>query len=222
MLLNAIRTAKQPVALTGAGISAPSGVPTFTSLWKGQPVRDFLSRTYRERDPVGFLELYCHMEAWCDAEPNAAHRTLACHAVPIITQNVDGLHQKAGAKRVIELHGSLRTVRCAACGRHSPARDMCRMLRPLLSSGDSEAVLSAFRCGCGGELDTDVVLYGDAVRGLSEATELLSGCDLLLVIGTSLETYPAAALPDLARRHGARVLIENTDCVAALSEKENE
>ena len=76
-MLDALRAAAHPVALTGAGISAPSGVPTFQSLWKGRPIRDFLGRSYYERDPIGFFALYCAMEAWCRAEPNAAHRALA-------------------------------------------------------------------------------------------------------------------------------------------------
>ena len=218
-MLDALRAAAHPVALTGAGISAPSGVPTFQSLWKGRPIRDFLGRSYYERDPIGFFALYCAMEAWCRAEPSAAHRALAALGVPVITQNIDGLHQKAGSKRVIELHGNLRRVFCTRCGREQNAQAFCERLRPHYAAGDDEAVRTALKCpACGGRMDTDVVLYGDAVRGLEEADALLRRCDLLAVIGTSLETYPAAALPDLARRYGARVMLENRDCLAALSD----
>ena len=218
-MLDAIRAAKRPVALTGAGISAPSGVPTFQTLWKGRPVREFLGRDYFERDLAGFLELFCHMERWCDAEPNAAHLALAREGVRVITQNIDGLHQKAGSERVIELHGSLRIVRCTACGKEVPAKRACAEIRPLIAAGDREGARSSFRCACGGPLDIDVVLYGDPVRGIAEAADTVAGCDLLLVIGTALEVYPAASLPDIAREYGAGVLIENTDCIAALTER---
>ncbi len=217
-MLAAIRAARRPVALTGAGISAPSGVPTFQSRWKGRPVRDFLGRDYLARDPVGFFELYCAMEQWCDAAPNEAHRALARHKVPVITQNIDGLHQKAGSAEVIELHGNLRIVRCAKCGREGTAKAFCAALRPLYAAGDVDAIRRALRCPCGGAMDVDVVLYGDAVRDMDRAAEWIERCDLLLVIGTSLTTYPAAALPDLARRHGARVMTEDADCVRALTE----
>lgn len=216
-MLDAISRAKRPVALTGAGISAPSGVPTFQSQWKGRPVRDFLGRDYFRSDPVGFFELYCTMEDWCRAAPNAAHAALAREKVPVITQNIDGLHQRAGSKDVIELHGNLRNILCPKCGRVLPAESFCQALRPLYAAGDVEAIRKRLRCKCGGPLDVDVVLYGDAVRGMQEAVTLIERCDLLVVIGTSLETYPAAALPDIARRKGARVLVEDQDCIAALS-----
>lgn len=217
-MLEALKKAKHPVALSGAGISAPSGVPTFQGLWKGRPIRDFLGRDYYRRDPVGFFELYCSMEQWCQAQPNAAHMALAAHHVPVITQNIDGLHQKAGSERVIELHGNLRNIFCTKCGATFPAHALCETLRPLYAAGDTDAVKKALACPhCGGKLDIDVVLYGDAVQSMEEAVDLLEACDLLLVIGTSLETYPAAALPDIARRHGARVMLEDRDCIKALS-----
>ncbi len=212
----ALRRAKRPHVLTGAGISAPSGVPTFQSSWKGRPIRSFLGRDYLERDPVGFFELYCSMEAWTRVEPNEAHRALARLGIPVITQNIDGLHQKAGSREVIELHGNLRSLVCRRCGKTVDAAPVCGRLRPLYEQGAPKAaVLEALRCTCGGRYDPDVVLYGDAVRGISEAWEMTERCDLLLVIGTSLETYPAAALPDVARSAGIPVVIENRDCVGA-------
>ena len=216
-MLTAARSAAFPVALTGAGISAPSGLPTFQADWKGRPIRDFLSREYFASDPYGFFELYCAMEAWGRAEPNAAHQALARLKLPVITQNIDGLHQKAGSSRVVELHGNLRNLLCPACGATMPAGPVCQALRPLYAAGDKSGVLRLLRCACGGALNVDVVLYGDAVRGLPEASSWLNRCDLLLVIGTSLQTYPAALLPDIARRNGARVLIEDRDCIGALS-----
>lgn len=216
-MLDAIRNAACPVALTGAGISAPSGVPTFQSRWKGRPVRDFLGRDYFAHDPMGFFELYCAMEAWCHAVPNAAHRALADHGLAVITQNIDGLHQQAGSRYVVELHGNLRLLLCARCGQRFAAEAFCAMLRPLYEKGATEEIQNRLHCECGGRIDVDVVLYGDAVRGMDSAADLLSRCDLLVVIGTSLETYPAAMLPDVARKGGAKVLIEKNDCVAALT-----
>lgn len=221
-MLDALREAKRPVALTGAGISAPSGVPTFQTDWKGRPVRDFLGRDTYRHDPVEFFELFCSMEAWCRAEPNAAHLALAGLSVPVITQNIDGLHQKAGSKRVIELHGNLRRMICRSCGHRASAEDFCHALRPLYGVKDHNGILQAIQCPrCGARMDTDVVLYDDPVRGLEEAVDLLMDADLLVVIGTSLQTYPAAALPDIVRERGRRVLVEDHDCIAALTEQES-
>lgn len=221
-MLTEICRAKSPVALTGAGISAPSGVPTFQGSWKKRPIRDFLGRDYYVDDSIGFFELFCAMEAWCHVEPNAAHEALAAYGVPVITQNIDGLHQKAGSHQVIELHGSLRTVHCRQCGKVIMAETFCNCLRPLYEAGRQAEVDAALHCGCGALLDTDIVLYGDAVRGLAQAQAWLMDCDLLVVIGTSLETYPAAALPDFARRYGAQVIIEDEDCIRALTEQERQ
>lgn len=218
-MLDAIVKARHPLALTGAGISAPSGIPTFDMPYRGRPVRNFLGRDYYHRDPYGFFELFCLMEGWCHAEPNAAHRALADHGVRVVTQNIDGLHQRAGSVSddVIELHGSLRTVLCPACGRTSSAEALCETLRPLYAQSDQASVLSVLRCPCGAMLDMDVVLYGDAVRGFERAVDWLMQADLLLIIGTLLEVYPAAALPQIARERGVFTLMENQDCIAALA-----
>jgi len=214
---NMVRMAKNPVALTGAGISAPSGIPTFQGTWKGQPIRDFLSRDYFCTDYVGFFELFCEMVDWCDKEPNPAHKALAALNIPIITQNVDGLHEKSGAKEVYPMHGTLHTVHCVKCGRRQRASELAAKLRPLYKNGDRAEILKALRCPhCGGGIDTDVVMYGDSVRYLNEAMELSRKADLMLVIGTSLVTYPAAALPKIARANGAKIVMINEDCVGAL------
>lgn len=212
-----IRNARHPVALTGAGISAPSGIPTFQGKWKGRPIRDFLSREFFDSHTEEFFELFITMCGWCDKEPNEAHRALAALGIPVITQNVDGLHEKAGTKTVYPLHGTLRTVHCAKCGKKRSAKEFADELRPCYEANDMNAVRKKLHCPeCGGDMDVDVVLYGDNIRNLYEAIELSSNADVMLVIGTSLSTYPAAALPDIAHKRGARVIVINDDCVSAL------
>ncbi len=203
-----VLSAKRPVALTGAGISAPSGIPTFQGTWRGRPIRDFLSRDFFEAHPRQFFELYCEMVSWCRKEPNPAHLQLAKWGLPIITQNIDGLHHKAGGKgEILELHGTLRHVACRRCGRTMDAEAFAAKF---LRDGD-------YHCPCGQTWDTDVVLYGDAVRHLDRAWALAQSCDVMLVVGTSLTTYPAAALPDAARQSGARVIEVNDDCIGRLT-----
>lgn len=217
-----VASARMPVALTGAGISAPSGIPTFQGNWKGRPIRDFLSREFFERHPVDFFELFADMVDWCAKEPNPAHQRLAQWGLPIITQNIDGLHHKAGKGEILELHGTLRTVHCNRCGQELPAQALAQRLRPAYAAEDRVAAGRLIRCGCGAVWDTDVVLYGDPVRHLERAFELASQCDLMLVVGSSLTTYPAASLPEVARERGARVVLINDDCVGRLSEEGEE
>lgn len=211
-----IRSAVRPVALTGAGISAPSGIPTFQGSYRGRPMRDFLTRGYMMDNPVDFFELYCDMVDWSSKEPNAAHRALHELNVRVITQNIDGLHAKAGSTDALELHGSLRFVLCHNCGWQQDAPAFAERFRQALGESRPRA-LSALACPvCGRMIDTDVVLYSDAVRHLDEAWDLAASSDMFLVIGTSLVTYPAAALPDVARQAGAEIVMINDDCIAAL------
>ena len=212
-----VRAARFPVALTGAGISAPSGIPTFEGTWKGRPIRDFLSRDYFNAHPEGFFELYMDMVSWCRKPVNAAHRKLVEWDLPVITQNIDGLHTRAGSRRVIEMHGTLSQVVCRRCGRRMAAEAFVERIRPAFASGDSKAMRQAIRCDCGKIFDTDVVLYGDSVHGVEEAWALAEQCDLMLVVGTSLTTYPAAMLPEVAARHGAEIILANDDCIAQLT-----
>lgn len=206
-----VLAAKRPVALTGAGISAPSGIPTFQGSWRGRPIRDYLTRDYFERHPKEFFDLYCEMVSWCQKPANAAHIKLAEWGMPIITQNIDGLHHKAGGNNeILELHGTLRHLICRRCKNTMPSEQFAR---EFAQSGN-------FNCPCGARWDTDVVLYGDAVRHLDRAWDLAGDCDLMLVVGTSLTTYPAAALPDAARQAGARIIMVNDDCVGQLTDNQ--
>jgi NAD-dependent deacetylase len=214
------------VAFTGAGISAESGIPTFRDpggIWDRFDPSEFgtwdglmgLAMT-RPDALASFLAELRRMFA--AAAPGAAHVALARLEAggildAVVTQNVDGLHQAAGSHRVVELHGSFSRTVCLMCGgRDDVARD------ELLANLDRAVVglRSAFvaslasllpRCWrCEGPVRPDFVAFGDAVQDFPEAEDLVRECRVLLVVGTSGEVYPAAALPDEARSSGATVI----------------
>ncbi len=206
--------ARAGLALTGAGISAESGIPTFRGeggLWstydpiKVATIDSFLEdpKTYwtvaRERGP-----------AVISAEPNPGHYALARmeqagHLIAVATQNTDGLHQDAGSERVIELHGSGRNVQCLDCGTREPRRDVQARLEFQMPP----------RCRvCGGMfLKPTVVLFGEPmpVAEVEEAMELAREADVMLVVGTSLAVYPAAEIPVVAANSGATLIIVNAE-----------
>ena len=208
-----LRGGRLNVALTGAGISTESGLPDFRSkggLWAGvDPTRVASASAFR-RDPDAFYAFYrTRLDTLAHALPNAAHRALArleaMRAVHlVVTQNVDGLHQQAGTREVVEVHGNLREARCAGCGAVSPIGDMAGALREGMRP----------RCvRCGGLLRPNVVLFEEMLpaRAYERAEAACRECDVLLVVGSSLEVYPVAGLPSLAREHGARLIIVNRD-----------
>ena len=200
------------VALTGAGISTPSGIPDFRSpgsgLWeKANPmlVASFLAFRLR---PHAFYEWARPLaEQLLKAEPNPAHRALAeleemGLLKAIITQNIDGLHQRAGSGRVLELHGHMREATCLKCHKVVPTQGM---IEKFLETGEIP------RCQCGGVLKPNVVLFGERLprRALLEAWGEAERCDLMLVAGSSLEVAPASEIPLVALRYGARLIIVN-------------
>lgn len=201
------------VALTGAGISTPSGIPDFRSersgMWKHADPLEVASlwgfHDHPERFYAWFRPL---MSKAMRATPNSAHRALARmeaagRLMAVVTQNIDSLHQQAGSRCVFELHGHTRTATCLGCGGHVDAGPL---LRAVLD------VLPPPACaGCGGLLKPDVILFGEPLpydtvtRSQAEALR----CDVMLVAGTSLEVMPAADLPLLARRRGAKLVLVN-------------
>jgi len=202
------------VAFTGAGVSTASGVPDFRSpggIWS----------RYR---PVTIQELVASEEArrsywrykketyrdFAAARPNAAHHALARlesegRLAAVITQNIDGLHQEAGSRAVLELHGTNRRVACLACGRSYAAA----LIQDRLLAGCEVPTCDA----CGGMLKSATVSFGQPLPRdvLAEAWRLASACDLLLVLGSSLVVQPAAALPEIAAAAGAAVVIVNRE-----------
>jgi NAD-dependent deacetylase len=214
----ALGAAKSVVALTGAGISAESGVPTFrgaAGLWREYHPEDLATPDAFRRDPRLVWEWYLwRRRAIAHAQPNRGHLVLARfeRALPgftLLTQNVDGLHQRAGSQRPIELHGNIWTARCTRCGSLvdqglAPGADADTI--PL-----SPADLPA--CDCGALLRPDVVWFGEALDPdrVDRASAASRACDLMLVIGTSAIVYPVAGFPALARAAGAMVVEINVD-----------
>lgn len=174
-------------------------------------MRDFLSREYFKADPLGFFELFSEMATWPSREPNEAHRALSRLGISVITQNIDGLHQKAGSSGVIELHGNVAELCCRNCGHREDSR-------LLVGAMPDELDRLVYCRHCNSLFDVDVVLYGDPLRQWEQAVSEASRADLFLVVGSSLTTYPANQLPKLAERVGARVIVVNEDCERVFAE----
>ncbi len=190
--IEAIRTRKprRVVAFTGAGVSADSGIPTFRGpqgLWKSFRAEDLATPGAFDRDPVLVWEWYEWRRGLIrNAQPNAAHVAIAhLPDTVVVTQNVDGLHARAGARDVIELHGNIFRVRCVRERKRSVREEPFDQLPP--------------RCECGSLLRPDVVWFGEMLpeEALARASAAVMGADLLLVIGTSGVVYPAAGLVSL-------------------------
>ncbi len=205
--------AKRAVALTGAGHSTPSGIPDFRSpgsgLWTQVNPEEVASIEAFHRDPEAWYAWY-HQRGtmFLNAEPNPAHHALAeieemGLLKAVITQNIDGLHQKAGSKRVIELHGNTREAVCLNCGDLIPAALLWERY---------VQERQAPRCQrCRGMMKPNVILFGEMLpeEAIDAAWEEARICDLMLIAGTSLEVTPAAHLPLIARRSGAKLVIVN-------------
>lgn len=213
MAANLIAQAKHAVALTGAGVSTPSGIPDFRTPGSG---------LWEQADPMsvasiwGFIERPQAFYDWVrpltvlmqTAKPNPAHLALAdlenlgwIHA--IITQNIDDLHRLAGSRRVLEVHGHMREATCIRCYHLAPGR-------PLMEKFIADGIIPTCEV-CGGIMKPNVVLFGEMlpVSIMYEAEQEAKSCDLMLIAGSSLEVAPAADLPLLARKNGARLIIVN-------------
>lgn len=197
------------VILTGAGVSAESGVPTFRGpdgLWEGHRVEDVATPEAFRRDPVLVQRFYdARRAALGRVEPNAAHRALARLDAEwpgdmlLVTQNVDDLHERAGSTRLIHMHGRLKSAWCLACDRRHPWEGS------LLDGPECPA------CGSAGHMRPDIVWFGEMPYAMGAIEDALLGCDLFVSIGTSGNVYPAAGFVDLARHAGARTVELNLD-----------
>jgi NAD-dependent deacetylase len=209
-----IRNARSCVALTGAGTSAESGIPTFRGeggLWRQYDPVKVASIEYFMADPSAYWEVSkSRGSVALAARPNAGHHALAVleasgHLVAVATQNTDGLHQDAGSRNVIELHGSGRTVQCLDCGN--------REARSLVQARlEVEMPPRCPRCG-GLFLKPTVVLFGEPLPqpAIQQAIAFAREADVMLVVGSSLVVYPAADLPLVALRSGAQLIILNAE-----------
>ncbi|MDR1534718.1 MAG: RNA polymerase subunit sigma [Planctomycetota bacterium] len=208
-----IRRAERIAVLTGAGVSTSAGVPDFRG-----PRGLYVTRTYDpetvfdidyfDRDPAPFYAFSRDFLALLEKiSPTPAHRFLARleaagRDIGIVTQNIDGLHQRAGSRRVYPIHGDYRTAHCRRCGRECGGDELAARLK---------ASPETPRCGCGGVVKPDVVFFGEGVRHLEESFSLAAHSDLMLVLGSSLAVHPAASLP---RHAGGEIIVVNRGEVA--------
>jgi NAD-dependent deacetylase len=201
------------VVLTGAGVSTESGIPDFRSpsgIWARYDPMEYATIDAFRRDPVKVWEFYAlRFEALKEARPNAAHEALAelerdGYVTAIVTQNIDRLHELAGSRDVIEVHGSIRTASCLACGHRVSLEEVLRML-------EHEPAPACPTCGA--TLKPDVVMFGELlpVGAIERATELARAARLLLVVGSSLAVYPVAGLPEETLATGGKLAIVNRE-----------
>jgi NAD-dependent deacetylase len=206
-LAELVRSAASVVALTGAGISVPSGIPDFrspgTGIWENVDPMEVAHIDAWRADPERFWSFYGErFQMLGDKRPNGAHEALVelerqGLLDAVITQNIDRLHRKAGTTELVEVHGSIASSSCLSCGARYALHEVVALLPGVPT------------CDCGRPLKPDVVLFGEflAEDALDRAGELAAGADLLLCIGSSLEVYPVAQLPGVTLRHGGALAI---------------
>jgi NAD-dependent deacetylase len=210
-LAQLIQESGPAVVLTGAGISVPSGIPDFrspgTGLWENVDPMEVAHIDAWRADPERFWHFYGNrFQTLEDKEPNGAHRALVELEArgkldAVITQNIDRLHRRAGTSRLIEVHGSIDTSSCLACGSTYPIAEVRARLE--------DSPVSVPHCDCGEPLKPDVVLFGEYLPAgaLEEAYAWAAGADVLLCIGSSLEVHPIAQLPGVTRQNGGAVAV---------------
>jgi NAD-dependent deacetylase len=210
-LAELIRGARSVVALTGAGVSVPSGIPDFrtpqTGLWANVDPMEVAHISVWRRDPARFWGFYGQRFAMLDGKrPNGAHLALAelerrGRLDAVVTQNIDGLHAAAGTADPIEVHGSVATASCLGCGARYPLAEVRSRL-----GADVEGIP---RCDCERPLKPDVVLFGELLpeEAIARAYALAARADVLLCAGSSLEVWPVAELPQVTLDHGGALAI---------------
>ena len=207
-----VAESKNIVFFGGAGVSTESGIPDFRSvdgLYRQKfeyPPETIISHSFYRRNPEYFFRFYREKMLPLGFEPNVTHKVLARweqegKLSAVVTQNIDGLHQKAGSRRVYELHGSV-------------LRNYCTICRKFHSAEFVKAAPGVPKCSCGGIVKPDVVLYEESLDGdtIEKSVDAIANADLLIVAGTSLTVYPAAGLIDYYR--GNRLVLINRDATA--------
>jgi NAD-dependent deacetylase len=210
-LAELVRAADSVVALTGAGISVPSGIPDFrspgTGLWSKVDPMEVAHIDVFHRDPERFWGFYGERFQTLDSKvPNRAHEILAELEQAgmldgVVTQNIDRLHGKAGSRNVVEVHGSIASSSCLRCGAGYPLDDV--------RARQAAGAAGVPRCDCGDALKPDVVLFGELLPmgAFAKAERLAASADLLLCVGSSLEVYPVAGLPEVTLGAGGKIAI---------------
>jgi NAD-dependent deacetylase len=210
-LAELVRESRSTVALTGAGISVPSGIPDFrspgTGLWENVNPMEVAHIDAFRRDPERFWSFYSkRFTALREKRPNPAHEALVelerrGLLDAVITQNIDQLHRRAGTEQLIEVHGSIATSSCLDCGASYELEDV----RSRVESDPARVP----RCSCGEALKPDVVLFGELLpeAAMQRASLLAAGADLLLCVGSSLEVYPVAGLPSITLQTGGKLAL---------------
>ncbi len=209
-LAELIRESRCTVALTGAGVSVPSGIPDFrtpeTGLWANVDPMEVAHIDVFERDPARFWSYYRpRFQSLGDKRPNAAHEALAelerrGLLEGVVTQNIDRLHRAGGSRNVVEVHGSIETSSCTRCASSFELDEV-----EALFDGDGVAICS----NCGGAVKPDVILFGELLSesAMARARDLAERAELMLCVGSSLAVHPAAGLPQLTLEHGGRLAI---------------
>jgi len=206
-----LREAQRAWALTGAGVSTPSGIPDFRGpqgLWRTHNPEEVSTIEGFRRNPQAFYAFWLwRFQSMGQAQPNPVHRFLAALEARgflrgVITQNIDGLHQRAGSRRVLEVHGHVRSASCLSCGAKYP---MGWVAEEVERTGLA-------RCSCGDLVKPDVVLFGEPLTPDFEVAQReVAEADLLFVLGTSLTVWPVAGLVPWAASRGARLIIANAE-----------
>lgn len=213
-----LKKSRRIVALTGAGSSTESGIRDFRGpdgLWKQEDPMKWAHIDAFRRDPSAYWNraIDPNRSLNFDAvEPNDGHRGVAeleqmGKVIAVITQNVDGLHQKAGSKDVVELHGTVIYAHCLTCGAQYKRSDVLKRVK----NGESPPLCT--KSGCQGILKSNTILFGEPLPqdALMRAYQLTEMCDLMLILGSSLVVYPAAQLPNVAVRCGAKLILINLE-----------
>jgi NAD-dependent deacetylase len=219
------------IVLTGAGISTESGIPDFrspTGIWAQYDPAEYATIEAFRADPVKVWSFYSlRLRVLVEAEPNDGHRALAeleraGHVSAVVTQNIDGLHQRAGSRDVTEVHGSIRSSTCLGCGASYSLAELLALLEGADSAAPTEAVpalparpvasAEAPACTrCGAIVKPDVVMFGELMpeAAIDRAYELARSTGLMLVVGSTLEVWPVSQLPEETRAAGGHVAIVN-------------
>lgn len=206
-LFNEMKISKKTIAITGDGVSALSGIPNLNNInFSGFPLNTIFTSKFYKSNPTIFYKVYSQILNLKNHMPNYIHKFLAGNNISIITENIDGLHNKAGSNDIIELYGNLDYLFCEGCLQTIKTENI-----KLNKVSESESVINrSFICkNCGTILRPNLVLFGEPVINITDAIQLIDVSDLILIIGNDLRIWPANQLAFKARKQGSRVLIIN-------------